>query len=117
MMIGKQRDGHVRAARNQALFRDVNERLEDIAAAFAEIATTGSFTCGCADLPCIDPIEMTIGQYEAVRREPTHFAVAPGHVFADVEDVVREHPGFVVVAKRQVAATIAAAEDPRTADS
>jgi len=109
-----QHDEHAaRAAGNQILFREVNERLEGLASTFAHVARTAAFTCECADVGCIDPIKMTIDEYEAVRQEPTHFAVAAAHVDFEVEDIVRRGDGYVVVAKRGEAAALAAGADPR----
>ena len=97
----------VRAAKNQALFREVNERLEGLAETFQFIAEHTTFTCECADTACIDPISMTLADYEAVRASPNQFAVLPGHVYAEAEDVVTENERFVVVAKVGAGATVA----------
>jgi hypothetical protein len=101
-----------RAARNQSLFREINERLEELASTFQEVAGTASFTCECADLKCIEQVEMSLDEYEAVRSDANQFVVRPGHVLADVENVVGESDRFVVVAKIGKGAKIAAAADP-----
>lgn len=106
-------DRAVRAARNQALFREVNERLQELATSFQEIADTAVFACECADLQCVEQIDMTMDEYQSVRREPNRFVVVPGHVFAEVENVVSENERYVVVAKIGTAAAIAEAADPR----
>jgi hypothetical protein len=104
----------VRAASNQALFRAVNERLEDLAHAFEDVAGPGTaFACECADLHCIDQISMSVDEYEAVRRNPNNFVVLPGHVYPEVEEVVSENDRYVVVAKIGEGAEIAVALDPR----
>ena len=112
----KLRDGDrlARAARNQAIFRAVNERLEELATTFEDVAGMSVFTCECADLTCVEQIEMTVDEYESVRSEPNQFAIAPGHVYPDVENVVRENERFVVVAKIAEAAKVAAEADPRS---
>ena len=102
-----------RAARNQVLFRQVNERLEELAATFQDVAGTTLFACECADLCCIEQIKMTLDEYEAIRSEPNQFLVLPGHVVHDVENIVREGGGFVVVAKIGESASLAAETDPR----
>jgi len=96
-----------RAARNQSLFREVNERLQDIADSFQSVSSTAVFSCECAALSCTEQIEMSMDEYEAVRSHPNHFAVLPGHVFADVENVISENERFVVVAKIGPGAKIA----------
>jgi hypothetical protein len=103
-----------RAANNQALFRAVNEHLEDLAHSFEQIAGPGTaFACECASLECIDRISMSVDEYEALRRHRNGFAVLPGHVVPEVEEVVSENERYVVVAKIGEGAEIAAATSPR----
>jgi hypothetical protein len=106
----------VRAARNQSLFRVVNERLEGLAEAFQFIVEHTPFTCECADEACVEPMLMTVGEYESVRGHPSRFAVLPGHVDAEVEDVVEANDRFVVVSKIGAGAEIAEQFDPRSAE-
>jgi 5-bromo-4-chloroindolyl phosphate hydrolysis protein len=103
-----------RAARNQSLFREVNERLEDLATTFQEIAGTTMFACECADLRCVEKVELSLDEYEGVRSDPNQFVVLKGHVYHDVENVLRETDRFVVVAKVGEAAKVAAEADPRS---
>src|ERR1043165_2907917 len=68
----------VRAARNEALFREVNERLENLAHTFEQVAGPGtSFACECADLDCLKQVAMSVGEYERVRSHPNQFVVLP----------------------------------------
>jgi hypothetical protein len=98
----------------QALFREVNERLEELATTFQDVAgSTTVFACECADLMCVEQIDLTVGEYEAVRSHPNQFFVLPGHVDAEVENVVRENERFVVVAKIGAGAATAEATHPR----
>ena len=103
-----------RAARNEALFRAVNERLEDLAVTFQEIAGMGVFACECANLACVEQIEMTLDEYEAIRSDPNQFIVLPRHVDPDVETVTQERNGFVVVSKIGEGAKVAIEQDPRS---
>jgi hypothetical protein len=102
-----------RAARNQSAFRQVNEHLEGFATRVQDSAGKTVFACECADVACFEQIEMTVDEYEAIRSDPNLFVVLPGHVYADVERVVRENGRFVAVAKFGEGAMIAAAADPR----
>ena len=115
--LSTQHEREIRAARNQALFRAVNEQIKGMNEAVATV--TGSFTiaCECADTNCIETLELSPQEYEAIRAEPRHFAVLPGHVYPDVEDVVRESNGFVVVEKTAHAAAVAEVLDPRRQES
>jgi hypothetical protein len=107
-----------RLARNETLFREVNERVAEVAANYIEVETTSDpveFTCECGRADCAEPITMTVLEYEAVRALPTRFAVVPAHEQPEVEIVVERHPSYVVVEKRQEDAQEVAREtDPRS---
>ena len=75
----------LRAAKNQSLFRDVNERIEELSEKFDARAMV-SFVCECALKDCVERLEMTHGEYEVLRRVPTHFAVKHGHEIEGVEE-------------------------------
>jgi hypothetical protein len=107
-------DRSERAARNEAVFRRVNERLEEVNAAFDSVLETAEFVCECADIACVDRIELTMQRYEAVRRVPTRFIVKPGHELADEERVVERHDGYLVVEKIGEAGERAVELDPRS---
>ena len=100
-------------ARNESLFREVNERIKQVNEHF-HTDEEADFICECGDDECTEPVGLTLGEYEGVRRRSTLFAVVPGHVEADVERVVERTGRFVVVEKTDPeAAAIAAADDPR----
>jgi hypothetical protein len=106
-----------RVARNEALFREFNERVEDVADAF-DIRDEGDslrieFVCECGNLECLERIELTRAAYEEVRSEPTRFAVAPGHENMEVARVVASEGGYLVVEKIEHAAEVAVEHDPR----
>jgi hypothetical protein len=103
---------------NEALFREVNERVAEVATQFIEVETHTErvdFTCECGRDDCTEPIAMTIAEYEAIRAESTHFAVAPQHEQPEIEIVIERHPNYFVVEKReQDAQEVARETDPRT---
>jgi len=78
------------AARNQALFREVNERIAQTGGT-VQVPSEG-FICECAHEDCFQPIYLTVGEYEAVRAHPTHFFVAPGddHFVPEAETVIHK---------------------------
>src|SRR4051812_5145330 len=98
-----------RAARNESLYRAVNEQLKAVNQAFSELVKAsdsgpaGEFVCECADLTCDERIELFLEEYERVRQVPTHFVVRPGHIVTEVERVVERNERFVVVSKFRVA--------------
>jgi hypothetical protein len=107
-----------RLAGNEALFREVNERVAEVATHFIEVETQTEpvdFTCECGRAECAQPITMTMGEYEAIRARPTHFAVVPEHEQPEIEVVIERHPRYFVVEKREEdAQEIARETDPRS---
>ena len=87
-------------ARNEALHRQVNENLEQVNEAFAESASTFEIVCECDDLSCAEQITIETADYQELRRDPTRFAVVPGHESPEAEDVVAEKSGYLVVQKK-----------------
>jgi hypothetical protein len=106
-----------RLAGNEALFREVNERVAEVATKFIEVEAQTEqvdFTCECGRADCSEPIAMTLVEYEAIRAEPTHFAVVPQHEQPEIEVVIERHPTYFVVEKREPDAKEVAREtDPR----
>jgi hypothetical protein len=115
MCIVSERDE--RLAGNEALFREVNERVAEVATHFVEVETrteSVDFTCECGRADCAEPITMTIVEYEAIRAESTHFAVVPEHEQPEIEVVIERHPTYFVVEKNEPDAQEVAREtDPR----
>ena len=104
------------AAKDQALFREVNERLRDLNESFETLTRESVFICECANRDCMKHITLTLGEYEEVRRVPNHFLVAPEqrHVFPEIERVAREEPSYFVVEKYGDAGKAAIKLDPRS---
>jgi hypothetical protein len=63
-----------RLARNQALFREVNERIEATAGNNTKI----EFVCECSDTECIETIDLRLTDYEQIRANPLRFVIKPG---------------------------------------
>jgi maleate cis-trans isomerase len=106
-----------RLGANEALFREVNERVAEVAEQFVadESPNLINFSCECGSAACTEQIAMTVLEYETVRAEATHFAVLPGHEMPEIERVVDRHPNYFVVEKQDPdAEAIARKTDPRT---
>ena len=103
-----------RAARNESLFRDVNERIKSTASNLSPMFT--EFMCECADDSCFEHVSLTSEEYSSVRRMgPVFFIVTPGHEAADIERVVGgEAERFEIVEKQDVAAEVATELDHRS---
>jgi hypothetical protein len=101
-------------AKNEALFRQVNERIEEVNDKLSG-GGLSDFLCECGDDDCTTPISMTLEEYEVVRSVPTHFAIAPDHEVIDVEEVIRSGERYSVVEKfAGEAERIAVETDPRS---
>jgi hypothetical protein len=105
----------IQAAKDQSLFRGVNERLLDMNKGFDEVSGDADFLCECASQDCIKHVSLTLDDYEEIRRVPTHFAVTDSmdHVFADVERIFAKRDGYFVVEKFGEAGVAAIELDPR----
>jgi hypothetical protein len=115
-----------RRARNEALIREVNERIEQVDKA-AEEASFGAdeaffeFLCECGrgddgDVACNELVQLTLREYEEIRSQDDRFAVSPGHERDALEWVVARNERFVVVDKRHMAEPFVG-DDPRGASS
>ena len=102
-----------RAAKNETLFRQVNERIEEINEKLGDDGLS-DFLCECGDDDCTAPVSLTIREYEEVRSDPRHFAIANGHEIVDVERVIQKNERYSVVEKfAGEAGRIAVETDPR----
>jgi len=99
---------------NEAVFREVNERIEDLAETFDLKSEPLDLVCECGNADCVKRITMTIAEYEAVRSESRQFAVFPGHEVPDLEDLIAERRSYNVVRKSKGAPErVAEQTDPR----
>jgi hypothetical protein len=101
-----------RLARNEAMFREINERLESKIVVSSGGNDQLSVLCECANPDCTDRIALTVDEYETVRSNPRQFVVAPGHAYLEVEDVVSRNDRYEIVRKTGVAGDFAARFDP-----
>ncbi len=103
-----------RLAHNESLFRRANERISAHAEQRPDVApgTPIAFYCECANADCTERVTMTELEYEALRSDPTHFAVVDGHEFLELERVVERGASYVIVEKLGDAARTAIAEQP-----
>jgi hypothetical protein len=100
-----------RVARNEALFREVNERVLELA-----VRTDRSigFVCECGDEACVEHVEVPLAVYEQVRANARRFVVLPGHVTVEIEHVVMRTDGYAIVEKdAPTSVRIVEANDPR----
>ena len=105
-----------RIGANEAVFRKVNEQIEDLNRGFAEVGGgTMQVVCECGDIRCTEQIVISIEAYERVRSESALFLTVEGHEAADVETVVERDDRYQVVRKRTgEPERLAARTDPRS---
>jgi hypothetical protein len=89
-----------RRAANEAVFREVNERIEELQREFAATAREPlHLVCECDRLDCSVPLDVPIDVYERTRADPARFLVKPGHQDETVEDVFDAESDYLIVRK------------------
>ena len=98
-----------RLARNEVMFRAINERIRELAHRFDALGDgVVSFVCECADETCVERVPMTTSQYDELRVLPVRFVVVPGHeATLLVEHVLFRSAEFSIVRKVGIAGDIA----------
>jgi hypothetical protein len=105
-----------RVGRNEALFREVNERIEGVSESLRSMseASAVEFICECSRTECHAAVEVQLRDYEGIRAHPARFLVAVGHLWSpEAEQLIDENAGYWVVEKFGDAAEAAEESDPR----
>jgi hypothetical protein len=103
-----------RLARNEALFREVNERVRAIATVHGRDAHVYEFFCECSNTDCTFQLRTTLAEYEAVRAHGDRFLVAPEHALPEIEVVIERTDAWWVVQKQGEPGELAEELDPRS---
>jgi hypothetical protein len=107
----------IRTATNENRLRQLNEALKAMNASSVWVnPPLPDWTCECGDETCVEPIRLSIEEYEAVRANPIRFVIAPSveHVSPTVERVVQREERYWVVEKVGVGAQMSQELDPRS---
>ena len=96
-----------RAARNEALFREVNENIARLEEQHGQTQTEAVYVCECANAECIDKLAIDPATYRRVRQQGRLFFVRPGHEDPQLERVVERHADYLVVKKTGAAGEVA----------
>lgn len=87
-----------RLAETQRAFRIGNERLRG-----ALEATAGGeplpFLCECMDDTCLGRVDLTLEEYEAVRRHENRFVIVRDHPTLPGERIVEDNGAYQIVEK------------------
>lgn len=86
-----------RITRNEALFRAVNERIEDLSHGVGDDRV--EFLCECGRDGCEVRLWMSAKEYARVHEQDDRFALAPGHQTAEIERVVERADHYWIVDK------------------
>ena len=87
-----------RLAQNEALFREVNERVNSLATDWS-VAASYEYVCECSNPDCTFQVALTQSEYEAVRADPRQFFVLPDHYVPEIENLVKETERYWIVEK------------------
>lgn len=87
-----------RAARNEEVFRGVDERIEE-GADQHQVSGTLPFHCECGRASCLETIELHAEEYATIMRERYRFVVSPGHELPEIEKVVERAAEYLIVEK------------------
>jgi hypothetical protein len=91
-----------RLIKNQLLIRDLNERIENIATQLGQAPGAPdqlSVFCECARRSCLEQIQVSHSEYEALRLDPHAFVVAPGHQIPSIEKAIKHSDEHLIVVK------------------
>ena len=88
-----------RLVRNQLIFREVNERIREVAEHFDSLEPGVDFICECTRDRCLESITLELDEYKAVRSSPKRFVIVPGHETSTVEVVIESNERYTLVEK------------------
>lgn len=101
-----------RVVRNEVAAREINEAIEE-----SDTRPASTFIhvlCECGVEDCERVLAITRPVYERARNDPRQFVILPPHLISEIEDVVLESDGFLIVAKRKgTPEDLAVRTDPR----
>jgi hypothetical protein len=101
-----------RLAQNEALFREVNERVNKMAHRLGPDVPY-EFLCECANADCTFRLSLPTTIYEQVRSDPRQFVVLPDHYTPEIEELVEQDETYWVVRKTGEAGEYVEQLDPR----
>jgi hypothetical protein len=91
-------DRKERIEENERLFREVNERVEEVQAEF-QSGPEPEWVCECGDETCFEKLIVPLGDYHEVRSHDNWFLIKPDHEKLGVERIVRRSERYFVVEK------------------
>jgi hypothetical protein len=99
---------------NEVRSRDRNEWIETASTNFEALRPIEEYVCECSDRACRTVLSLTRAEYEDVRTDGLHFAIAVNHENPEIDRVVSENERFAIVEKfLEMPRRMARATDPR----
>ncbi len=95
--------------------RERNEWIEGANERFGAGSGLVEFACECSADACSSVISLTHAEYEGVRRDGTHFAIARDHENPEIDLVLAEAERYSTVSKLGEGGRMASDADPRRA--
>jgi hypothetical protein len=97
---------------NETRSREINEWIEE--SNESSVGEVDPFVCECSDLACTSTLALTHVEYEEVRSDGTHFAIATNHENPDLDVLLSQRIGFAIIRKLPgMPSRLATAADPR----
>ena len=107
-----------RLGMNEAVFREVNERVEEVHRMLGSDTGLLDIICECGAVSCTERISVPVAVYERVRSNPLHFLLQVGHEDPLVERMIENKETYIIVEKEGTdVEEVAEATDPRRDDS
>jgi hypothetical protein len=94
-----------RVAANEDLFRQINEKIENVATTHG--ADSHEFLCECSDTNCWKRVRVALEDYRRIRENSARFIVAKDHVVAEIERVIESSQDHAVIEKQDRARRVA----------
>lgn len=95
-------------ALNEAIAREVNEHVENVAAQWHESDETIELICECSLDTCSQRVHLPLREYHAVRESPVRFLLVDGHVNEEIERRVGTAGDATIVEKHGPGRDVAA---------
>jgi hypothetical protein len=101
--VTSQSEREERAAKNELVFRAVNEQILKMTDRLRTQLDDIDIVCECVDTSCVGTIRVVADDFAEFERQDGVFVVLPGHEDENVEDVVTRTKDYVIVRKQVVA--------------
>jgi hypothetical protein len=89
-----------RALQTEGFRREVNDAIATL-----NTEQASAFRCECADLECVETIEVSADDLLVLHSPPGYYAVLHGHEIPSVEDVIFVREPYLIVQKHATALT------------